>query len=141
MELSILRNNKQRDQYIDKLREKNLPLKVACQSIYPGRSVDANDYLWGVVYDIIAEETGQDKESVHEGYKRRFNFKRDFIYNRKKNQYEIVTKTQSTTKMDSLEFWEYIMKVRADAEIEIGQPIPMPNEEFTTELNFEENGK
>lgn len=37
------------------------------------KSRDLEEYLWGVVYDMIARETGHTKEECHEIYKMMFN--------------------------------------------------------------------
>ncbi len=125
-------------EYKEYLTNLNLPIKVASQPIYPIRSLDINAYLWGIVYTAIADETGQTPEEVHEGYKLKFRFRGDFVYNKQFDRYDYVIGTQSTTKADGLELWEYAMRVRADAEIEMFFIIPMPQEVFITdELNFD----
>jgi len=49
---------------------------------------------------------------------------------------EWITGVGSTTKLDMQEIWNYILKVRADAELELGVVIPMPNEVFVNELKY-----
>ena len=136
MELTVIRNKAQLQAFKDNLDQKRLPLKLAVQQIHPGRTVDANDYLWAVVYVTIAEATGSDKDSVHEAYKMKYNFGHEFFYNKKMDRYGVKYGTKSTAGLDMVEFWDYIFKVRADAEIS-GIVIPMPNEVFSNELNFE----
>ena len=127
------------EEYMAYLSEARLPLKVATQPIEPVRSLDLNNYVWGIVYETIAEATGSDAASVHKAYKRKFRFRHDFEFNEKLDRYEFVLATQSTASAGRYELWEYIMKVRADAEIDLHITVPMPNEVFITdELSFDE---
>jgi len=137
MEFFVLRNKAMVDDLCGQLKQRRLPFKVAVQDIYPTRTLDSNDYLWGIVYTPIADKTGSSADEVHEAYKKKFNFKHDLIYDPKTKKMIWATKAHSTTRMDMVEIWEYIMKVRADAELEYGIIIQMPNETFINELNFE----
>ena len=140
IEYHVIRNKKSLKEFADRLNEKRLPLKIAVQEIEPVRDLPVNNYLWGIVYTTIAEATGNDIESVHEGYKRKFRFRHDFRYNKKLDRYEFILATQSTASEGRYELWNYIMQVRADAEIDCRIVIPMPNEVFVTdELSFEED--
>ncbi len=121
-----------------KMSERRLPFKVALEGVEPVRSLSINNYLWGIVYTYIAEATGSSPEEVHEGYKRKFRFRGDFVYNKEYDRYDYVIGTQSTTKDSNYELWQFTLRIRADAEIEHHIVIPMPNETFLTdELKFE----
>jgi hypothetical protein len=135
--VQILRNKKQALSLCESIMQGKLPLKVATQFIYPDRTLESNAYLWGIVYETIAQSTGQSAIEVHRGYKKLFNFRYDLHYNNRKQAWVWKMGTGSTTTLDMCEIWEYIMKVRADAEIEAGITIPMPNEVFVNELKFE----
>ena len=137
MKVTILRNKKQALSLCESIMQARLPLKVATQEVFPTRSLESNAYLWGIVYESISQATGHTPLEVHEAYKLMFNFRFDLHYNPKSNMYEWVMGVGSTTTMDYKEIWEYIMKVRADAEIEMSIIIPMPNECFINELEFE----
>lgn len=138
MELRVIRNKKMLEEYKKYLSELPLPLKVASQSVSPGRTVEANAYLWGVVYKMIADEVGSSVIDVHEGFKAKYNFRYDFIFNPTTNRFEVDLGVQSTTRLDIWEFWQYIYKVRAEGEIDLHLRIPMPNEVFENRLTFEE---
>ena len=116
-----------------------MPKKVADQDIYPLRTLESNAYLWGIVYQTIADATGHTALEVHEEYKRKYNLRYDLVYRKKTEIWEWKMGTGSTTTLDMREIWEYIMKVRADAEIELRIIIQMPNEVFINELDFEHN--
>ena len=137
MDFAVIRNNRQRERLIEAIQERRLPFRVALQNLYPVRSVDFNAYLWGVVYYYISLETGHTQIEVHEACKVRYNFRHDFKYSKKTGKWKLVSKVDSSTAMFSKEFMEYVMRVRADAEIELHITIPLPNEEFKPELAFE----
>jgi len=137
MEVRIIHNKKQLADLINQLQEHRLPLKIAIQDVYPIRTLESNSYLWGIVYETIARATGQTAIEVHEGYKVKYNFRYNLKYNKQNNTYVWVMEAGSTTGMDMREIWEYIMKVRADAEVELNIIIQMPNESFINELDFE----
>jgi hypothetical protein len=137
MNVHILTNKKQALAFCESIMQARLPLKVATQPIYPLRTLESNAYLWGIVYETIAQSTGQSSIEVHRGYKKLFNFRYDLLYNNSKRQWMWKIGTGSTTILDMVEIWEYIMKVRADAEIELGVTIQMPSEVFINELKFD----
>lgn len=87
------------------------------------RSVHQNRYMWGVVYQMIADETGHLPEEVHEFCKMKF-LPRAFIAIG--NEEFAVTK--STTKLTTGEFEEYLERIRVFAATELAIRIPMPNE-------------
>ena len=68
----VIRSKRQFQSLVEQLNKRRLPFKVAIQDIYPKRSLDLNDYLWGFIYSPIAHHTGHTPEEVHEYYKRLF---------------------------------------------------------------------
>lgn len=136
MDFYVLRNKKMVDELCERLKERRLPFKVALQDIYPLRSLDANSYLWGIVYSAIADETGHSIDEIHEHYKRLYNLKQQFRYNPRTKKMQFYIGTASTTTLNEKEFWEYIMRVVSDAELFLRILIPLPNEVFINELNF-----
>jgi hypothetical protein len=136
MDLAVIRNEKQREDLIKSLTAKRLPIKVVTQEMYPTRSIAFNDYLWGFVYAPIAEETGHTIEEVHEACKQIYNFRCDFRPG-PGGQWHCTGEVDSTTVLDRKEAWEYAARIRADAEIELGVTIALPDEVFIPELIFE----
>lgn len=136
MNVHILRNKKEALAFCESIMHARLPLKTATQPIYPLRSLDSNAYLWGVVYETIAQATGQSAIEVHRGYKKLFNFRYDLLYSNRKKMWIWKMGVSTTTILDTREIWEYIQKVRCDAEMELGIIIQMPNETFVPELKF-----
>ncbi|NMC39547.1 MAG: hypothetical protein GYA43_00015, partial [Bacteroidales bacterium] len=54
MDFFVIRNRKQLMELVDLMEKHRLPFKCAIDDIYPVRSVDFNDYLWGFIYTPIA---------------------------------------------------------------------------------------
>ena len=137
MDFAVIRNNRQRDMLIEAIKERRLPFRIALQNLYPKRSIDFNAYYWGIVLKIISDYTGHTQEELHETFKRRYNFRHDFKYSKRTGKWKLVSKVDSTTATDSQEYAEYVLRIRADAEIELHLTIPLPNEAFVPELAFE----
>ena len=136
MHFGVIRNKKQALDLTEMINKMRLTFKFALQDIYPYRSLDANSYYWGVIMKIISDETGQPIEECHEGYKIKYNFRWDFVYDPLSGTYEFTAGVDSTATLDNKEFWDYIFRVRCDAEIELRIIIPYPNECFVNDLDF-----
>lgn len=137
MDVLIIINKKQVDELHNQLKERRLPFKIAIQNIYPLRSLDSNAYYWGIVLKYISDATGHTQEECHKAFKKKYNFRYDILYNNSKRMWLWKMGTSTTTILDSIEIWEYLMKIRAEAEVEMGIVIPMPNETMINELKFE----
>lgn len=87
------------------------------------RSVQQNRYLWGVVYQTIAEHTGHSTEEIHMAVKNLF-LPRKFIALGSRE----VEISKTTTELDTAEFSHYIEQVRAWAAQELRCSIPSANE-------------
>lgn len=85
------------------------------------RSERQNNYYWGVVVPLLAQETGYDAESMHEILKAKFLMQ---SYSLKG---EHIRAGRSTTTLDTVEFNEYTEDIRRWA-AEWGINIPQPNE-------------
>lgn len=136
MYFGVIRNKKQALDLCENIKQMRLPFKFALQPIFPLRGLDANAFYWGIVLKMISDETGQSIEGCHEAYKRKYNFRWDFIFNSLTGTYEFTAGVDSTTVLDDKEFWDYIMKIRVDAELDLHITIPLPNECFVPELDF-----
>lgn len=86
------------------------------------RSDRQNRYLWGIVYQILADETGHSTEEIH-AFCRRF-LPRVFVT--VGSVEEEVEK--STTSLTTSEFEDYTLRVRVFAAQELQCQIPLPNE-------------
>jgi hypothetical protein len=95
-------------------------LKIEISEYRSTRSGKQNGYYWAVVIPMIAEHQGCEKweyDQVH------YDLKRQILGTKKKGKLDIV---QSSAKMDTLEFTEYIEAVRRWAAKELGLNIPDP---------------
>jgi len=66
MKLFAIRNNKQRDELVDIIKNYRLPFKGVLQDIYPDRSVDFNAYYWGVLLKILSDELDHTPKELSE---------------------------------------------------------------------------
>ncbi len=92
-------------------------IELVIQKRYRSRSLKANAYLW-LIYNYISEHTGHSPEEIHEVCKTMFLKGTKQLAGR---VYEIVG---STALMDTLEFTQYIEKVKLWAIQELGIQVP-----------------
>ena len=86
------------------------------------RSVNQNNYYWGVVLEKLSDHTGFTPIEMHEVLKQMFN---GTWVELKDNQYLIPT---TTTTLNTKEFEDLMAKIRTWASIELGCFIELPNE-------------
>lgn len=80
------------------------------------RSNNQNNYYWGVVLQLLSDHTGYTTDEMHEICKHQFlivHGKFDYV--------------KSTTKLNTVEFEEYLDKIKNWAAV-LGVNIPNPNE-------------
>lgn len=83
------------------------------------RSLNENSYYWGVVIELISDETGMTAEEAHEAMKIMF---------LKKRISEKIWTVKSTSTLSTLEFEEYVENVKRFASMELNIIIPLPGE-------------
>lgn len=86
------------------------------KNFYKKRSDNQNQYYWGVVLDMISEDTGNDPEDLHA------TFKSMFLVDRSGK----IPVVGSTAKLTTVQFNEYIDKVVLFASQELNLEIPEP---------------
>tara|TARA_R100000388_G_C7231142_1_gene154751 strand:- start:440 stop:823 length:384 start_codon:yes stop_codon:yes gene_type:complete len=86
------------------------------------RSININKYYWSVVVNVPANHLGYDKEEMHETFKDKFLYKKEFIND------EWVKIKLSTTKITNAQMIEYIDRIKRFCTQEFGIYIPDPNE-------------
>lgn len=89
------------------------------------RSNDQNSYYHGVVIKLLSEHTGYDEDDMHEILKSLFLSDRERLMWDKRKK---VTRVKSTSTLTTVEFEQYLDKVRKWAAAELGVYIPLPNE-------------
>ena len=98
------------------------PITITGRKVYKGRSNNQNRYYWGVVLSVLSQHTGHTQDELHEILKYKFN--RQFVELGGKH-YPVGG---STTELETIQFEEYLEKVRLWAVTELGCEIPLPNE-------------
>jgi hypothetical protein len=118
----VIRNNRQRDEMIEVIKQMRLPFKFAFQDIYPTKSPDQLAYLFGVVYKEIAEYTGHDIIEIHAAFKSLFNME----YAEENGIWDFRVKGISRQNTNQLS--EFTEKVVAYATVDFRLNIPQPSE-------------
>jgi len=92
----------------------------------PIRSDNQNRWWHGVILPLIAEETGNDPETVCLVFRTKFLPRRTIKWGKKH-----ISVPLSTADLDKNEFGEFIEQVRAHSAQELGITIPDPQLTFT----------
>jgi len=87
------------------------------------RSGNQNRYYFGVILAYLSEETGFTKEEAHQLMQRMF-----LRYDKQMPDGTTEAFVRSTTSLNTLEFEEYLEKIRIFALSELATYIPLPNE-------------
>jgi len=90
------------------------------------RSLNQNNYYWGVVVNTIANELGYLDKEMHELLKAEFLFEMREV--KTKKGIKLVKKYKSTTEITTKQYEDYLSKIRIWASTEFGIFIPLPNE-------------
>lgn len=86
------------------------------------RSMSQNRYYWGVIVKILGDEFGYQPDEMHEILKSKF------LRRWSQGKLGVFPYAQSTAKLSTLAFEEYLKKVRIWAASEFQIVIPLPNE-------------
>jgi len=90
------------------------------------RSLQQLRYYWGVVVELIAKETGYEKDEMHEILKAKYLVKKVILETtRGLEEVDIIL---STTSLDTVDMETYLSRVRQFASIKLGVYVPLPNE-------------
>lgn len=85
------------------------------------RTISQNSLMW-MWYKCMEDATGQSKDDFHDYYKAKFLSRQIVVRNR------WVTVVGSTTDLNTLQMTEYLEKVKADAAVEFGIALPLPQD-------------
>jgi len=100
-------------------------VKIEVSESRNNRSDLQNRYYWGVVLKYLSDETGHTKDELHEIFKLEYSKPVAMIFQGK--AYNIP---KSTTALNTMEFNDYITKIRDFASSVLNCYIPEPNEEL-----------
>lgn len=104
--------------YLLKFKEDTV-LDVMVRKRSKARSLPQNRYYWGVVIDMVAEETGFEPEDAHLSLREKF-----LSFTDAKTGLTII---RSTTSLSTVEFREYCDKIQRWAAEWLGVVIPDPD--------------
>ena len=85
------------------------------------RTISHNSLMW-MWYKCMEDATAQSKDNFHDYYKAKFLSRQIVVRNR------WVTVVGSTTDLNTLQMTEYLEKVKADAAVEFGITLPLPQD-------------
>jgi len=106
--------------YIERLPLREKGYKILIESITQARSGNQNRYMW-YVFKLISDETGQNKDDVHNFYVQKFIGKYKEVFG------EVIS-TGNTSKLDTKQFEEFMKNVREHAQEFLNILVPLPNE-------------
>ena len=109
--------------YLDKLVE-GKAYDVTIVRHKERRTVDQNRLLWFWI-NCISDETGQDKNDLHEYFKQKF-----LGFNTRTMFGVQVYKSVSTSSLDTKQFTQYLEHIRAFASTELGIKLPNPEDQY-----------
>lgn len=108
----------------------NHTVEVIVKPFKKGRSKAQNNYYW-MILGIIADETGNDPNNLHEVFKRNL-----LGYAEVVKLGRLTEKiTRSTTQLDVIEFRDYVESIRSFVASELGIQTPDPLEFGYEELD------
>lgn len=107
---------------------KNQRTVLKIQKYRKSRSLNQNNYMWGVVYQHVENDTGMDVDDVHRFCTKKFLTVRTQIVNKKTGEVLEEETIRSTTDLDTGEMETYLEQVRRFFLTELGIMIPLPNE-------------
>lgn len=87
------------------------------------RSLNQNAYYWGVVVKMLAEEFGYDPQDMHEALKYKFLASSIQLENG-----EFLFFPKQSSELNTIEFEDYLEKIRIWAIMEFNILIPLPHE-------------
>jgi len=97
-------------------------VNVSIKPLRNNRSDSQNRYYWGVVVSILSDHTGYSRDEIHEILRGKF------LSDSKSIAGEDIRYSHSTTELDTLEFEDYLQKIREWASVKFEIFIPLPNE-------------
>jgi len=112
----VLKDPKKYSLVVWSLNNKDIELTVGKPS--KTRSNQENRYYWGVVIKILSDETGYSDNEMHDALRMLF------LLDRERKVPTLI----STTSLSTVQFEEYMSKVRAWASSDLDVYIPEPNE-------------
>jgi hypothetical protein len=105
-------------------------VSIAVEQEKDRRSVAANRYYWGIVVKLIAQETGQDPQDIHDDLRDRFLRKTVTYVDRRTGLIQERTFSRGSSGLTVSEFYEFVEHARLFAAEFFGMRIPDPDPEY-----------
>lgn len=107
-----------RDKFVTWLQCLSGEVELTVKPPVKHRTSPLNKYYWGIVIQMIADETGASPDDVHQEIKRMF----------LRVGGDKIPITKSTAELSTVEFLDYLAKIRMWAASFLNLMIPLPNE-------------
>lgn len=127
-----VRNRRSFEAAMKKFRDGDVLITV--EKKHATRSVEANRYYFGVCLKLIAEHTGYTVDEVHEWAKAKFIPKHVAICDRNGEIKDDLVIGGSTTRLNKVQFYEYVESIRQFAAEELDVNIPDPNPNWREDM-------
>jgi hypothetical protein len=130
----VIHNAADITKHIDAIREIGFPLELEYKKHRATRSNSQNKYYWRVVIKMIAEETGNEENDVHDFLRGRFigkEEKKHYVLDAEnpRIKHEVTEYVpMTTTDLNTVEFENYLTRCREWASEWANIFIPQPNE-------------
>jgi hypothetical protein len=135
-EIKIYDNDKFK-QYVSTLEGKDIMLSVGRRRQI--RSSNQNRYYRGIVIEMLANKYGYENEEMHEFCKMKFLQPRTIEIIDKNGVVDSKTIPRTTTNLDTIQFEDYLEKIRRWASMRLDFYIPLPNEfEWEDDIQIDE---
>lgn len=108
---------------------KDCEVTILIEKKHAHRSHQANRYYWGVIVDHISAHTGYTPEETHEALKTMFLPKRLAMLGQNGQEHGELVIGGSTTRLNTVEFFEYCTQIREWALRNLEVDIPLPESE------------
>lgn len=123
----IIRDEGMRTRVVQHIASLNIekPWAITIEPYKKRRSLSQNALMWKWLEEVVAhvhETTGQDKEDIHEF------FKRQFLTPKVNEVFGVVVKTWSTKELKTAEMSTYLDKIYAWVTTELGLLLPVPQD-------------
>lgn len=103
-------------------------IEITIKAYRDTRSVQQNRYYWGVCLKLISESTGYTADELHHIFKHKYLIDKERARELVDSLIENYLPPRSTTDLDTVEFNEYLEKIKNFASLELGIYIPEPDE-------------
>ena len=114
---------------------RNGKYRVKIERYTEPRTLNQNALMW-LWFTCIEQETGTDKQDVHDYYCNRYLRRTAFI----KGKETVIA--GSTSKLNTVQMTDFLNKVQADAAAELGIILPLPEDRYYSEfINEYQNRK